>query len=391
MKNLFNKQLSKTSISPISSLVAKARYLKKNGKTIIDAGVGEFYKRTNEEIIQAGLNGIKKKEFGYTNVRGIDPLREQILYKIKNFYDISSATDENIISTAGAKHALYCIFQALINPDDEVIIFSPYWPSYPEMIKTFGGKVKLFDISNVKSNSIFKFEKLLSSKTKAVIFNSPSNPSGNILPEEIYLSFVLSSLKNSKAFIIHDNVYEYISWSAKNIKFPFLKLGPNAIKRNIIVNSVSKSCCMTGWRVGFIYASHGLIKILTAINSQSISNIPVIAQYAAIHAIKNESEIADQICSELKENVKKISYSLNKVYGINFIIPESGMFCFVDFKKYILRYNFSSDVDFADYLLNEYGLVVIPGSVFGKPDFLRFSFGVSKINLKKIITIINKL
>ena len=391
MKPLFNKQLSKTSISPISLLVAKAKNIKRNGQTVIDAGVGEFYKRTNEKVIQAGFKGIIKNEFGYTNVRGIDLLREQILYKIKNFYEISTAIDKNIISTAGAKHGLYCIFQSIINPGDEVVIFAPYWPSYPEMIKTFGGKVKVFDISNLNSKSIFKFEKLLTSKTKAVVFNSPSNPGGYLLAEEYYFSLVLSSLKNSNAFILHDNVYEHLSWSPKNIKFPFSKLDSKDISRNIIVNSVSKSCSMTGWRVGFVFASHDLIKILTAINSQSISNIPVVAQYAAIYALKNESKIAKEICDELRENSKTLSIALNNINNVNFVEPEAGMFCFVNFSSYIKKNNFKNDTDFAYYLLNKFGLVTVPGIFFGKKNFLRISFGVSKSVLTRIIKILKKL
>jgi len=391
MKNLFNKQLSKTSISPISKLVAKAKSHKKKGLKIIDAGAGEFYKRTSDEIIQAGINGIKKGEFGYTNVRGIEPLREQILSKVKNFYDISHASDKNIISSAGAKHAIYCIFQALINPGDEIIIFSPYWPSYPEMIKTFRGIVKVFDISNLNDKSILKFEKLLTSQTKAVVFNSPSNPSGFILPSKYYLNLVLSSLKKSNAFILHDNVYENLTWTSEETKFPFDKLNANYLNRNIIVSSVSKSCSMTGWRVGYIYASENLINILTAINSQSISNIPVIAQYAAIYALKNESSIAKKICAELMINADRLSKSLNEIKDISYVSPKSGMFCFVDFKKYLIKNNYKNDLEFADYLLSEFGLVVVPGSVFGKPYHIRFSYGVSKSNLNKIIAVIKKL
>lgn len=391
MKTNLNKYLSKTSISPISTLVAKAKNLKKNGINIIDAGAGEFYKRTNKEIIHAGLIGITKREFGYTNVRGIDPLREQLLLKIRKFYDIPFANDNNIIVTAGAKHALYSIFQTLINPGDEVIIFAPYWPSYPEMIKTFGGIVKIFDISILNKKSTSKFEKLLSVKTKAVVFNSPNNPSGSIFPSDLYLSFVMSTLKKSNAFIMHDNVYDQLSWLSNKIKFPFSHLDTWEIKRNIIINSLSKSCSMTGWRVGYVYAQEKLIEVLTAVNSQSISNIPVIAQHAAIYAVKNETKIAEKICNELKINANKLSASLNEIKDIDFIAPESGMFCFVNFKKYILKNNFKNDIDLADYLLNRYNLVVVPGSVFGKKYYMRFSFGVSKSNLNKIIDIIGMI
>jgi len=387
-----NKRYLSVKVSPISQVIARGDSLRKQGRNILDAGVGEFYKRTPQEIVDAALEGARSAEFGYTDVRGIDALRSTVVEKYRSEYGFSGVCDSNVIVTAGAKHALFNCMQALLNDGDEVVVFSPYWPSYPAMITAAGGRPIIVSAPEFGVEyDIQKFSSCLSSRVRAVIINSPSNPSGQKIQQKTLRLLLNSILRNSDAFVIFDEVYKSIDWSNEDDQQLGEWLPSDLISRVILVNSLSKSCSMTGWRVGYLFANDKIINILKNIQSQSISNVTTIAQHAAVYALKNESRIALDISRELKVKSMRLSGVLNEIDGIKIASPFAGFFCFPDVSDLVQRLGLKNDIELSERLLDDYGLLVVPGVAFGRGGHIRLSYGISGHDMDMLCQILSEV
>jgi aspartate aminotransferase len=364
------------------AITATANELKKEGKDVIGFGAGEPDFNTPENICNAAIKAINEGKTRYTPVGGIFELRKAVAEQFTKEYGVNFAPDEILIS-CGGKHSLFNIFMALINKGDEVIIPSPYWVSYPAMVEIAEGKSVIIETS---SENGFKLnpdilEKSITSKTKVLVINSPSNPTGSAYSEE-ELKAIIDVVKDKDIFIISDDIYYKITYD--DYKFVnALMIYPELKDKVIIVNGVSKTYAMTGWRIGFTAANKNLISAMSKIQGQSTSNPTSFAQYGALEAITGDQSFINKMVDEFKKRRDFLVSSLNNIQGISCINAIGTFYVFPDISEAMQIKGLSSSVDFAKKLLEEKLVAVVPGSAFGKEGYIRMSFVTSMDNLKK--------
>lgn len=385
---LVSNRLKLIKLSPTVSLAAKANILRAKGKDIINLGVGEPDFDTPENIKQAAYHAIKSGKTKYTAVDGIPRLKHAIISKFYKENKLSYSL-ENITVGCGAKHVIYNIIAAIINYGDEVIIPAPYWVSYPDMVSINGGKaiiVKTSQDNNFKlTPQILK--STITAKTKLLIINSPSNPSGTCYSEEELK--LLANVLNDYPYIhvISDDIYEHILYHSGNYR-NIANVSDTMKERTFVVNGVSKSYSMTGWRIGYAAGNQSIIKAIAKIQSQITSNPCSISQYAAIEALSDNSRQHIQKSKILfKERRDLVIKKLCNTAGINFVCyPEGAFYFFLECKELIGSRSRSGKIiknctDFAQYLLEEYSVMVVPGVAFGVENFFRISYAMSDIEI----------
>ena len=367
------KELSKTilEIKPSETIRVsnKLKELKDKGFETIDFGVGEPDFKLFDNIKNKGIDAIKEDKNKYTTVSGILTLKKEIINKLKRDNLLDYNQDEIIISN-GAKHSLYNAIFALSNPGDEFIIIKPYWVSYVDQIKLCNATPIFADSDNldVKADLI---EKKITNKTKAIIINSPSNPSGKIIPKDELLKIANLAIKHD-LYIISDEVYEYYSYD--NSFISIASLNDEIKKRTITVNSCSKSYAMTGLRIGYIAASKEIIKLINSFQGHITSNVSNISQEMAVEALKLTKNDLNEIINNFKE---KRDYVINEL-NINLSIPNGAFYVFIPINKTNLN-----SVDFAEKLLIEEKIAVVPGIAFGMENYVRLSYSLDKDSLIK--------
>lgn len=363
------------------ALTAKAEELRSKGIDVISFGVGEPDFNTPKNIINAAINAMNSGKTKYTATSGIIELKKAIIKKLEKDNNLNYNIDNIIIST-GAKQCLANIFTAILNDNDEVLVPVPYWVSYPELIKLNNG-VPVF-IEGSKENS-FKvnpndLEKYITKKTKAIIINSPSNPSGIIYTEK-ELRDIAEFCKKHNLFIISDEIYEKLSYDNKK-HISIASLNDDAFHRTIVINGFSKSYSMTGWRIGYAAGSKEIIKLMNSIQSHVTSNTNTIAQYAALEALEGQQ---DELCLMVKEFESRRNLMVNLLKSISyitFIKPEGAFYVMVDISEILAAYNINGSLKFAELLLNKENVVVIPGIAFGKDNYIRLSYATSIENIE---------
>ncbi|WP_347499717.1 pyridoxal phosphate-dependent aminotransferase [Proteiniborus sp. DW1] len=375
-------------ISPSITLdiTAKAKEMKARGIDVISFGAGEPDFDTPENIQLAGINAIKSGNTRYTATSGILELKEAICEKLKKENNLDYKLS-NIIVSNGAKQSIFNSLFAILNPGDEVIMPLPYWVSYPEFIKLSGG-VPVSVETKEENNFKFKLEDLenaLTSKTKALILNSPSNPTGAAYDLKELQDIANWAVKNN-IFVISDEIYEKLIYDGhKHISIASLN---EEIKRlTIVINGMSKAYAMTGWRIGYAAADEEIVKVMTNIQSHTTSNPCSISQYASVEGL-----VGDQlIIEEMKEHfIHRRNYMVEKINSINGLScrkPLGAFYVMANISKLkgqiIKGKNIESSLDLANLLLDEAKVAVIPGSAFGADDFIRLSYATSMENIKE--------
>tara|TARA_Y100001970_G_C14244535_1_gene867145 strand:+ start:2823 stop:4001 length:1179 start_codon:yes stop_codon:yes gene_type:complete len=383
ISNPLSKRVQDIKSSLTLEITAKAKELSKQGRDICSLSAGEPEVKTPEHIVRAASNALFEGFTKYGPVAGDPELRVEIAKKLsrQNNLDLQP---ENILITNGAKQAIFNILQALLNPGDEVIIPSPYWLSYPEMVKLAGGIPKPIHseaVNGFKIN-IEKLKESINHKTKVIIINSPCNPTGNVITLEELETIIEIAKKNKNIYIISDEIYEYILTNeTKHYSIGSLS---NQIKERVLtVNGFAKSFAMTGWRIGYIAGNKQIINAAISLQSQSTSNVCTFAQRGALEALRTESEFISEMNNSynLKRDIliKGIS-EINKLY----LHPPKG--AFYAFPQ--LTNTKITSIDFCKLALDKVGLVVIPGDAFGDDSCIRISFATSK---DKIIEGIKRL
>ena len=363
-------------IAPSATLAidAKAKQLKKEGKDVVIFGAGEPDFNTAENVKQAAKNAIDNNITRYTPVAGIQELRKAVAEKFERENDISYDASEILIS-CGGKHTLYNVAMSILDKGDEVILPVPYWVSYEEMIKLAEAKT-IF----CKTDSKFKLtaemvKEKLTSKTKLLILNSPSNPTGAVIdPAEIRKIAELAIKHNF--YVISDEVYEHFVYGNEHLSIA--SLNDKIKKLAITVNSVSKTYAMTGWRIGYCGADKELIKAMENLQSHSTSNPSNIAQMAALEALNGQQDSVRQMVKAFDERRGFIYKRLNEIKGISCIEPEGAFYAFPD----ISRLGMGS-MKFASKLLNEVLVAVVPGIAFGSDKHVRLSYAASINEIEK--------
>ncbi len=379
---LFANRVKSLKPSATLEITAKANQLKQEGFDVIGFGAGEPDFDTPEHIKQAAINAINSGKTKYTPVAGILELRKAVAKKFSEDYGVEFLDDEVIVS-CGGKHSLFNIFMSILNKGDEVIIPSPYWVSYPAMVELCEGKPVII---NAEINENFKLtpeklEKAITDKTKAVVINSPSNPTGASYSYN-ELKEILDILKDKNLYIISDDIYYKITYD--NYKFVnAVMIYPEIKDKIIIVNGVSKTYSMTGWRIGFTIANKELVKTMSKIQGQSTSNPTSIAQYAALEAITGNQDCINEMVTEFKKRRDYIVNELNSIDGINCYNPEGAFYVFPDISNIIKRKGFKGSAEFSAKLLEDKKVAVVPGVAFGNDNHIRLSYATSMENIKE--------
>ncbi len=352
------------------AITAKAKKLKSEGKNVVSFGAGEPDFDTPDYIKNAVKDALDKGQTKYTPVSGIDELKTAIAEKFSADYGASYENSEIIVS-CGGKHSLYNLFSAMLNEGDEIIVPSPYWVSYTEIIKLSGGVPVLADTS--KNN--FKFnlkllENSLTGKTRGIIINSPSNPTGVLMDENDIIE-IANFAKKRGLYIITDDIYEKIIFGGKKF-FNALMVDKSMKENTIAVNAVSKTYSMTGFRIGYTAGPKDLIAAMNNIQSQSTSNPTTFAQYGALAALKGGQEFSNMMRDEFQ---KRRDYMLDffdkNIKSIIPIKPDGAFYLFVDISKIS---GINSSTEFCGYLLDKYLVAAVPGVEFGNDNFIRLSF-----------------
>jgi aspartate aminotransferase len=371
--------------SPTLAIDAKAKAMKASGVDVVNFGVGEPDFDTPENIKEAAIRAIRDGFTKYTPVGGIDALKDAVIEKFRNDNGLEYAREEIIVS-CGAKHSLYNIAEALYGPGDEVIIPSPYWVSYPDQVVLNDARPVI--VKTLESDAFMlrpeALEAQITKKTKAIILNSPSNPTGRTYDRKALERIAEVVLKHG-LYVISDEIYEKLVYEgAEHVSIA--SLDNDIKKRTILVNGLSKSHAMTGWRVGYTAGPKEIIKAMTNIQSQSTSNPNSVAQKAAVEALTGPQAFVQIMRSEFDRRRRFLVSELNAIADVSCITPTGAFYAFPNisglFGKVDGKPVFSSS-DLALFLLEDANVALVPGDAFGDNNYIRLSYATSMENLQK--------
>ena len=387
--SIVSNSLKRIKPSPTLAVTQKAREMKDAGKDVIGLGAGEPDFDTPDNIKEAAIDAIRRGETKYTAVDGTPKLKKAIQSKFSRENNLSYELSQISVGTGG-KQIIYNTFMATLNPGDEVIIPAPYWVSYPDMVLMAGGKPKIVQCSEKNEFKIKpkELKKAISKKTKWLIINSPSNPTGSCYTEKELEELSEILIKNKRIYILSDDIYEHITYDG----FKFFTIAQiDALKdRTLTMNGVSKSYSMTGWRIGYGAGPKEIIKAMAKIQSQSTTNPSSISQAAAVEALNGTQEFIKTRTESFKERRDFVVKSLNKIKGLTCFKPNGAFYVFPNCKsclnkKDIKNNKIKTDKDFVESLLENAGIAVVQGSAFGLPGFFRISYATSMENLQKAL------
>ncbi len=378
--------------SPTLAVSARAAELKAKGQDIVGLGAGEPDFDTPEHIKEAAIKALKDGKTKYTAVDGVLSLRQAISEKMKNFNQLNYQPNQIIVSTGG-KQCIYNLLQSIIQTDDEVIIPSPYWVSYPDMVLLADGKPVFIETTMEQRFKITaaQLEAAITPKTKLLFLNSPSNPTGMAYSKDELLALSKVLLKHPHVFIATDDMYEHILWT----KEPFaniVNVCPELYERTIVLSGVSKAYSMTGWRIGYVCSPlNHLNDAMRNIQSQSTSNPCSIAQAAAEAALRGPLDFVHMMVAEFKKRHDYLVENLNKIPGVQCLPGDGTFYTFPRVQDIIDKMpGINNDLELADHLISTVGLALVPGSAFGAQGFMRLSFATSMDVLSKAIERLNK-
>ena len=382
---MLSNRIQKVKPSATITISAKAMELRANGVDVISLSAGEPDFDTPEHIKKAAIEAINKGQTKYTQVDGTPELKDAIINKFSRDNNLHYQR-ENIIASTGAKQTLYNLFQSVLEADDEVVIISPYWVSYPDMVILADANpviIKTHQEDNFEID-MDSFRAALTDKTKLLILNSPSNPTGLTYTKAQYESMgkILSDYPN--ILIATDDMYEHIYWGNEPFT-SFAEVCPNLFDRTITINGVSKAYAMTGWRIGYCGGPKSIVKAMKKVQGQSTSNPSSISQVAAIAALNGPHDAVNMMVGEYKKRHDYLCDALNKINGFN-VSPGTGAFyLFPEVSSVIESKGFADDIEFSSFLIDQANVAVIPGSAFGAEGCIRISYATSMELLKESI------
>ena len=387
--SIISDSLKRIKPSPTIAVTQKARELKGAGKDIIALGAGEPDFDTPINIKNAAIRAIKKGDTKYTAVDGTPALKKAIVNKFKRENKLIYTTDQITVGSGG-KQVIYNAFMATLNKGDEVIIPAPFWVSYPDMVLLAGGKPKIIKCTEHENFKLTpkKLRKAFTKKTKWLILNSPSNPTGAGYTKKEIKDLAKVLIKNKKIYILSDDIYEHVKYD--NFNFFTIAQISQLKDRTLTMNGVSKSYAMTGWRIGYAAGPKDIIKGIGKIQSQSTSNPSSISQAAAVEALNGPQGFIKMRSKAFKERRDFVVKSLNAIDGIECLNPDGAFYVFPSCKGLMGKKDsngkeLKTDTDFVKSLLETSGIAVVQGSAFGLEGFFRISYATSMKNLKKAL------
>jgi aspartate aminotransferase len=387
--SIVSNSLKRIKPSPTLAVTQKARELKAAGKDVIGLGAGEPDFDTPENIKQAAIDAINRGETKYTAVDGTPKLKVAIVEKFKRENKLNYETKQISVGTGG-KQIIYNAMMATVNPGDEVIIPAPYWVSYPDIVLLAGGNPIIIKCSENENFKITpeKLKNSITSKTKWLILNSPSNPTGSCYSENEIKSLAKILIENKQVHILSDDIYEHITYG----KFNFFTIAQiNELKdRTLTMNGVSKSYAMTGWRIGYGAGPVEIIKAMAKIQSQSTTNPSSISQAAAVEALNGPQDFIVERSESFQLRRDFVVKSLNEIKGLTCLNPEGAFYVFPNCSKFLNKKDkngrlLRTDSDFVESLLENNSVAVVQGSAFGLEGYFRISYATSMQNLKNAL------
>lgn len=377
--------------SATTTINARANALRAAGKDIINLSVGEPDFDTPEDIKQTAIQAIHDNFTRYTAVDGITPLKQAIINKLKRDNNLNYTLDQIIVSN-GVKQTLYNLMQALLNPEDEVIIPAPYWVSYPAMAALAGAKSVILktDLSQKLKITPGQLDAAITDKTRLLLLNSPSNPSGLMYSDKELRALANVLVEYPNIMIATDDMYEYILWEGKRF-VSLLNVAPELTERTIINNGLSKSYAMTGWRVGYAAGPSKIIKAMETIQSHSTSNVNSIAQLASITALNAPREDYQYMFTAFARRHQLTYDAMCAIPDVECIPADGTFYLFPNVSKVIHKLGLHSDIELAELLLEKAGVAIVPGTAFGLPGYIRISYAISDDKLQLALTRMNEV
>ncbi|WP_139489118.1 pyridoxal phosphate-dependent aminotransferase [Brevibacillus dissolubilis] len=383
------KRVTVLAPSPTLVITAKANELKRQGVDVVGLGAGEPDFNTPEHIIQAAEKAMREGKTKYTATAGIPELLKAISDKFQNEYNLTY-TNKQIIVTNGGKHALFNLFMALLSPGDEVIVPIPYWVSYPEMVKVAEG-VPVF--IEGKEDNKFKItaeqvKAAITPRTRALVINSPSNPTGSIYSRQ-ELEAIVEVCLSHNVLMVSDEIYEKLIYDGHE-HVSVATFSKEAYENTVIINGMSKPYSMTGWRMGYACGNQELIQAMVDLSSHSTSNPTSFSQYGALAALTGPQEPLEAMKTEFVKRRDRVVELLNEIDGISCLKPEGAFYVFPNVSKAMEKQGYDTVDKWAEDLLEQEKVAVIPGSGFGAANNMRISYAASMEQLEKGIARIKK-
>ncbi|GAB6099320.1 pyridoxal phosphate-dependent aminotransferase [Halanaerocella petrolearia] len=388
-----SSQVSQINASPTLAISAQAKELSQQGEDVISLGAGEPDFATPQHINQAAQEAIEEGFTTYTATPGIEDLREAVVKQFKEEKELDYNNNQVIVSP-GAKYALFLALQTLVDEGDEVILPAPYWVSYPEQIKFAGGKTKAVE---TKEENDFKltaqeFKEAITSQTKVLILNSPSNPTGAVYTRE-ELEEIAQVALEEEVMIISDEIYHKVTYEEEAVSIA--SLGAKIKEQTVVIDGVSKAYAMTGWRIGYAVGPQEVIEAMGCLQSHSTSNANSIAQKASVAALTGSQKPTQNMRDSFRKRRDLVVETVNNVSGLKVNKPAGAFYLFVNVEdtlgEEIAGQKITDDKELATVLLQEAGVATIPGSFFGKAGYLRLSYATSEQELKEAIKRIDNL
>jgi aspartate aminotransferase len=380
-----SNRIKKVKPSSTLAVAAKAAELRAKGKDIVGLGTGEPDFDTPQFIKDAAIQAIHDGATKYTAVDGTPSLKQAIIKKFKKDNQLDYAANQVLVS-CGGKQSFFNMCQALLNEGDEVIIPAPYWVSYPDMVLLADGSPVIINthIDNQLKITPQQLENAITDKTRLFVINSPSNPTGVAYSHKELDSLAQVLLKYPNVLVATDDMYEHILWT-KDAFVNILNVCPALYHRCIVLNGVSKAYAMTGWRIGYAAGPAVLIGAMKKVQSQSTSNPAAVSQAAAEAALSGDQSCITNMLTEFKTRHDYVVKALNNIQGIRCLESDGTFYSFPDVSELVAKAGCKDDSDFAELLIKEVGLALVPGSAFGAVGHLRLSYAASMETLKDAI------
>ncbi len=367
------------------AITAKAKQLKEQGVDVIGLGAGEPDYNTPENILDAAYQSMKDGQTKYTPAGGLPALKQAIIDKLARDQKLTYEPSEILVGV-GAKHVLYTLFQVILNEGDEVLIPIPYWVSYPEQVKLAGGVPVYIEATADQAYKLSakQIKEAITEKTRAIIINSPSNPTGMIYSEQ-ELQEIADVCKEADILIISDEIYEKLIYGDAKHR-SIAELSTDSKERTIVINGVSKSHSMTGWRIGYAAGNKQIINAMTDLASHSTSNPVTTSQFAAIEAYNGPQDAVEEMRKAFESRLETIFPKVAAIPGFTLIKPQGAFYLLPDVTEASVKTGYSSVDSFVEALLTEAKVAVIPGSGFGSPNTIRLSYATSLELLEEAVS-----
>jgi aspartate aminotransferase len=391
MSDFLSDRVQNVKPSATLAVTAKATELKSQGIKIVPMGSGEPDFDTPLNIQQAGIQAINDGLTRYTPVDGTTDLKNAIIEKFKRDNNLNYSLTEVMVSSGG-KQVFYNLCQSVINPGDEVIIPSPFWVSYPDMVLLADG-VPVIVETGIEENfkiSPEQLENAITDRTKLFVINSPSNPTGAVYSKDELVALAKVLERHPHVMVITDDIYEHIRWN-NDPYYNILMVNSSLKDRTIVLNGVSKAYAMTGWRIGYAAGPEAIIKSMKKVQGQSTSNPCSIAQAAAVEALNGDQSFIQMMVDEFKMRHDYLVENLNKIDGVDCPTSDGAFYSFPRVEKLIQRLGLKNDIEFSTLCLEKLNIALVPGSAFGADGYVRFSFATSMENIQTAVQKLSEL